>query len=348
MYKHEKNYQSDQILGFSGLLSKFSCKITFSRYNSEMLRYICNRIKAPMTILTLMAILSVWVTPIWAQSLLPMPVQGAYGGILENNRMADIVEEQALSYNFFESVIYGFFSDENIKTVNVVIGAVAIVYLIVIGIRFILSDGKEEEIKKAQKHFGYFILGLLVISISQIAGFTLFNPAQNVNSDYFVNGNIQEVFYAKAMQVKLLIQILIGGIAMLSIITSAFRIISSTGNEEVIGKEKQLLQNFLFATVLILSAEVIVMGVFYLPGANRDGVTNQAIGIGIEQIMGLITALLSIIAAAALIMIILASLYYVISLGDEDRSGRAKQLIIANLVAIVIVFSAYTILRFFF
>lgn len=293
-------------------------------------------------------ILTFMSAPLLAQAVLPLPVDGAYGGVLEHNRVADLVEEQSLSYNFFESIIYGVFSDENIRSVNVVLGAIAIVYIIIIGVRFILSDGKEEEIQKAQKHFGFALLGLLVISVSQIAGFVIFNPDQDVNPDFLVNSNIHEVFYAKAMQIKIFIQILIGGIAMLSIITSAFRIMSSTGNEEVIGKEKQLLQNFLFATVLILAAEVIVTGIFYLPGANREGVTNQALSVGIEQIMGLVTALLSIIAGAALLMMILASLYYVISLGDEERAGRAKRLIIANIVAVVVAFSAYTVLRFFF
>jgi len=318
------------------------------RYNTEMLKKFCARFKAPLAALMLLLMLNIWISPVLAQSLLPMPVNGAYGGILENNRVADIVQEQSLSYNFFESIIYGVFSDENIRSANVVIGVVAILYLVVIGARFILSQGEEEAIQKAQKHFGFLVLGLMIISVAQFAGFTIFNPAQSVNPDFFVNNNIQEAFYSKAMQVKLFIQVLIGGIALLSIITSAFRIMSSTGNEEVIGKEKQLLINFLFATVLIIAAEVIVTGVFYLPGANRDGASNQALTIGIEQIMGLITALLSIVAAASLLMIILASLYYVISLGDEERAGRAKRLIIANLVAIVIVFSAYSILRFFF
>jgi hypothetical protein len=313
-----------------------------------MLSAFKNRIKASLAGVILAWMLAVITLPAFAQSTLPLPVTGAYGGIIENNRVADIVEDQALSYNFFESLIYAIFSDENMRSANVVLGAIAIVYLIVIGARFILSDGKEEEIQTAQKHFGFLILGLLVVSVSQIAGFVIFNPDQAVNPDYFVNDNTQQVFYAKAMQIKLFVQILIGGVAMLSIITSAFRIMSSTGNEEVIGKEKQLLQNFLFATVLIILAEVIVTGVFYIPGANREGVTNQALSIGIEQIMGLITALLSIMAAAALLMIILASLYYVISLGDEERANRAKRLIIANLVAIVVAFSAYTILRFFF
>lgn len=313
-----------------------------------MLSALCKRFKAPIAGFMLALMLTFTSAPLFAQAVLPLPVEGAYGGILENNRVADLVDEQALSYNFFESIIYGIFSDENLRTANVVLGAIAIVYIVVIGVRFILSDGKEEEIQKAQKHFGFALLGFLVISVSQIAGFVIFNPDQDVNPDFFVNNNIQEVFYAKAMQIKIFIQILIGGIAMLSIITSAFRIMSSTGNEEVIGKEKQLLQNFLFATVLILAAEVIVTGVFYIPGANRDAVSNQALSVGIEQVMGLVTALLSIIAGAALLMVILASLYYVISLGDEERAGRAKRLIIANIVAVIVAFSAYTVLRFFF
>jgi len=312
-----------------------------------MLRIILNRFKAPLAGLMLAGLVSLWAVPVMGQDLLPLPVNGAYGGILEDNRLADIVEEQALSSNFIESVIYGFFSDENIKSANVVIGVVAIIYLVVIGVKFILSQGNEEEIQNAQKHFGFVVLGLLVISVAQIAGFVVFNPDQDVNPDYFVNNNIQQVFYAKTMQIKIFIQVLIGGVALLSIITSAFRIMSSTGNEETITKEKQLFTNFLFATVLILMAEVVVTGVFYLPGANREGANNQAISIGVEQIMGLITALMSIVAGAALIMMILASLYFVISLGDEERSGRAKKLVIANLVAIVVIFSAYTILRFF-
>lgn len=313
-----------------------------------MLRVICSRFKAPLFGFLLAVVLAGWTMPALAQSLLPLPADGAYGGILENNRANRAVEEVQYNYNFLEGVVYALFSDENMKAANIVIGAVAIMYLIVIGVKFILSEGKEEEIQTAQKHFAYVILGLFIVSVSQIAGFTIFNPDQAVNPDYFVNGNVHEVFYAKAMQVKLYIQIIIGGIALLSIVTSAFRIMSSTGNEEVIGKEKQLLQNFFFATILILAAEVIVTGVFYLPGANREGVTNQAVSIGIRELMGLVTSLLSIVAAAAVLMLILAALYYVISLGDEERAGRAKRLVFSTLLAVVVIFSAYSILRFFF
>lgn len=318
------------------------------RYNKRMLSIICSRQVAPFWALLLAFGLMTWVNPAFAQGILPLPADGAYGGILEQNRVNRVVEEHSGSYNFFESLMYGLFSSENMKAANIVFGAIGIVYLIVVGAQFILSQGEEEKIQNAQKHFAYVVLGLMLISVSQFAGFVIFNPDQAVNPDYFVNDNVHMAFYNKAMQVKLYIQIIIGGIALLSIVTSAFRIMGSTGNEEVVGKEKQLLQNFFFATALILLSEVVVKGIFYLPGQNREGITNQATTTAITEIMGLVNALISIVAGAALLMLILASLYYVISLGDEERAGRAKRLVISTLTAVVIIFSAYSILRFFF
>ena len=312
-----------------------------------MLRVNWSRLKRSLAAVCLGCWLALLAVPVLAQNTLPLPTTGAYGGILEQNHVNESVSEVVGSENFFEGVTLVIFSDKNMISANIVFGVVAVVYLVVIGVRFIISEGKEEEIQTAQKHFGYVVLGLLVISIAQIAGFIIFNPNQEVNPDYLVNNNVHEVFNAKAMQVKLFIQVLIGGVALLSIVTSAFRIMSSTGNEEVIDKEKQLLKNFFFATVLILASEIIVKGVFYLPGANREGVSNQAVRIGIDQVMGLVQALLSITAAAAMIMLILASLYYVVSFGDEERAGRAKRIIFSTVIALVVIFSSYSILNFF-
>lgn len=313
-----------------------------------MLRKFCARFKRSLAAAGLAFMLTAWMAPVFAQNTLPLPQTGSYGGIVENNRANRAIDEVEGSYNFIEGVTLVIFSDENIRSTNVVLGAVAIVYLVVIGIRFIISEGNEEEIQTAQKHFGYVILGLFVISIAQVVAFTIFNPNQEVNPDFLTNVNVHLAVNAKAMQIKLFLQIIIGGIALLSIITSAYRILGSTGKEETINEEKQLLKNFFFATILILSAEILVRGVFYLPGQNREGVTNQAITIGIEEVMGLVTALLSIVAAASVLMLILASLYYVVSFGDEERAGRAKRLVINVLIAVVVIFSSYTILRFFF
>ena len=111
---------------------------------------------------------------------------------------------------------------------------------------------------------------------------------------------------------------------------------------------KDLTPYFFLAVVMILGAEILVRGVFYLPGGNRDGITNQGVTIGIREIIGLVNTLLTITAGAALLMLIVASLYFVLSLGDEERTNCAKSIIISTIIALIVIFSAYSLVRFFF
>ncbi len=279
-----------------------------------------------------------------AQNTLPLPGSGSYSGsIVANNRIANAVGTSDL-----KPAIYSIFSKENLTTVNIIIGIVAILYFVMLGIRFIVSEGKEDFIKNSQKEFGYIILGLIVVSIAQIAAFLVFNPDTQVNNSFLVNQNVTNLVEQKAMEIKLLIQIVIGGIALLSLVSTGYVLISSEGKEESWEKEKQLLKNFLLAVVMILGAEILVRGVFFLPGANREAITNQGVLIGIREIVGLVNTLLTITAAAALIMMVFASLYFVLSLGDEERTNRAKNIIISCVIALIVIFSAYSLVRFFF
>lgn len=283
-----------------------------------------------------------------AQNVLHMPGQGAYGGVLENNRVQRSVNEVIGSSDFTESMINVVFSKENLFATNVVLGIIAIMYLVGIGIKFTLSSGKEDELTKHKKEFGFLIVGLLTFSVAQTAAFVYFNPDSGVNPGLLANQHVINGIETKALQIKLFLQILVGGIALLSILTTAYSLMGSAGNEEVVNKEKQLIKNFLLAAVIILGAEILVRGVFFIQGGDREGVTNQAVITGVREIIGIVNMLLSIIAGLAVFMLIIASLYYVTSLGDEERAGRAKRLVISSITAIIIAISAYALIRFFF
>ena len=283
-----------------------------------------------------------------AQNVLHMPSPGAYGGILENNRVQRNINQVIGSSNFVESVINVLFSKENLRATNVVLGIIAIIYLVGIGIKFTLSTGKEEELSKHKKHFAFVILGLFIFSAARVVAFVYFNPDTGVNPGFLVNQHVINGIEAKALQIKLFLQILVGGVALLSIMTTAYRLMSSAGNEEVINKEKQLVKNFLLAAVIILGAEVLVRGVFFIQGADREGITNQAVITGVREIIGIVNTLLTITAGLAVFMLVIASLYYVTSLGDEERAERAKKLVISSIIAIIITISAYSLIRFFF
>ncbi len=282
-----------------------------------------------------------------AQNVLRLP-SGSYGGVLENNRMQRGVNQVVGSSNFTESAINVIFSRENIFAANVVFGIIAIVYLVILGVKFTISEGKEEALTKHKKEFGFIIVGLFVLSIAQLAAFVYLNPDTSVNPGLLTNQNVVNAFEAKALQIKLFLQIIVGGIALLSVLTTAFRLMSSAGNEEVVSKEKQLIRNFLLAAVIIIGAEILVRGVFFIQGVDREGVSNQAVITGIREIIGIVNLLLTLVAGMAVFMVIIASLYYVTSLGDEERAGRAKRLIVSSIIAIFICISAYSLIRFFF
>lgn len=283
-----------------------------------------------------------------AQNVLRMPANGSYGGILENNRAQRSVNEVTGSSNFIESAINVVFSKENLYAGNVIFGIIAIMYLVGVGIKFIIANGKEEDLSKIKKEFGFILIGLAVISVAQVAAFVYLNPDSRVNPQFLTNQNVINAFEAKALQIKLFLQIIVGGIALLSVLTTAYRLMASAGNEEVVTKEKQLIKNFLLAAVIIIGAEILVRGVFFIQGSDRSGVSNQAVITGVREIIGIANILLSLVAGLAVFMLIIASLYYVTSLGDEERAGRAKRLIFSCIIAIFITISAYSLIRFFF
>ncbi len=283
-----------------------------------------------------------------AQNTLALPNYGSYGGILEDNRAVRAVNTVTGSSNFIESAVNVLFSRENIVSVNVVIGIIAILYLVIIGIKYILSDGEEEKIKKINTQIAFVIVGLFTVSIAHLLAFVYINPDINVNPSFLTNENIISDFEAKLMQVKKFIQIFIGGVALLSILMTGYQLITSQGKEEAIDKEKTVVVHFIFASVLIIAAEILVRGVFFFQGANRSELSNQAAVIGVREIIGLTNTLLTLVASLATFMLILASLYYMLSMGDEERANRAKRIIFASIIGLVICFSAYTLIRFFF
>lgn len=258
-----------------------------------------------------------------------------YDLIIKNNQILSIIKTDE---NDSVNTIQALFSGKIITIVNIIIGAVALIWLFVLGIKFIFSQGKEDEMAKYKEQFGWIVAGLTMISAAEFIGFSVFDPTQNLAENEVMTNN----FYTKLMQIKLYFQYFVGGLMLINGIRSGYNLItiSDGGEDESIQKEKTFITSLLFGTVIILLSEVLVTGVFFI---NEETVSAAQ---GIYEISGLINFAISFSAGIATFMMVLASLYYVTSLGDEDRAGRAKKIIISCVVALIILFSAYTFVRF--
>jgi len=190
---------------------------------------------------------------------------------------------------------------------------------------------------------GYILVGLLTVAAANNFAFLVFNPE---TANFLTGEEVSDQFVKFVNMVKVFIQWVIVGVATFSLLISGYELITRMGSEESFTKEKEFIRHFLLAAALIAFAEVAVKGVFFARDMGRFN-TEQAIEIGIIEIMGLVNFMLGLIAAAATFMLILASFYYMMSFGNEDRAGRAKRIIISCIIGIVLALSAYTLVAYF-
>jgi len=237
--------------------------------------------------------------------------------------------------------------------INMVLGAIAILFLSILGLKFVVSQGDEDHMTKYKTQFGYIIMGLAIISAAEFVAFDFLDPSGG--NDILQSSDFTDAFYKKINQIKLFIEILVVGVVLVKMLMSGYDLIVRSEQDEAIAKEKTFFQSFLFGTILILLAEVIARILSGSKTKGNDGAVDlESIGTevsegakaGISEIVGLVDFSLSFLAVMSVIMLILASTYYVMSFGNEEQMGRAKRIVVSCVIGAIVAVSSFTIARF--
>ena len=232
--------------------------------------------------------------------------------------------------------ISSIFRGSLIKKANRGLGTFAILYLFILGVKFIMARGDTERLSSLKEQFAWIILGLGVISVAEFVGYDVFDVS---NGNDVLEGGSANSFKIKVIEIVRFLEYIAGGLMLINALISGYGLIMGGEEDEAISKEKQFLKSFLMGTGFILLAEVIVRALSF------ENIQESS-EILITEISGLVNFSLSFIGIVATAMLVMAGFYYVISFGDEEQMGRAKKMIIASIAGIVIAFSAYTIIRF--
>jgi len=270
----------------------------------------------------------------------PLPKFG-YDEIMVNNKIHNIVDKEDNSINALRKILTNRGQDAPLQITNHVLATIAIVWLMILGVKFAFAQGNEEKITKYKQQFGWVALGLAVISLAEYIAFDVFDPTENI-----LEGSASGNFNAKAMQIKLYFQILVTGIAVAVCVMSGYNLITAATEDETITNEKRFMRSFLFGVGFVFLAEAIVRIVSFQKEWNQ-GEPLLAAKQSVQEAVGIINFMLTFVAASAVFMLILASLYYVTSFGNDDQTGRAKQIIISAVVAVIVVLTSYAFVNFF-
>ncbi len=304
-----------------------------------------------ISLLVIIFLLNLPISIIQSQNTLPMPPTENYDQILgEKNRIKQIIDIETSGTNGYgtENILRQMMSSSYgiVTTINILIGTIALFMLVMIGVNFVISNGDTDKMNAQKKQFGYLLIGLFIVSLSEFVALNIFDP----NWGFLQNKNTLVVLNNKAMQIKSYLQYMIGFITLFMATLSGYNIIVSGNNDDTISKEKSFILNILIGGVLIIVAEIFVRFVFVGQVFNEAGeiVRNDGLNAerGIMELIGILNYILTFSGAIAIFMIILSGAYYVFSMGDEDRMNRAKRIIINSIIALVIIFSSYTISTF--
>lgn len=236
-----------------------------------------------------------------------------------------------------QSRLSSIFRGNLLRTINRVLGALAIVYIVFIGVKYVLAMGDDEKMGNYKTQFAWLILGLAMISIAEFAGFELLDPS---GGNDILSAETELKFMDKVRDIVRYFEYAAGALMLINAILAGYHLIMSGEKDETISQEKSFLKSLLLGSGFILMAEVIVRVLSFRDAPER---TTEIL---VSEVAGIVNFALSFIAILAMAMLALASLYYVISFGDEDQTTRAKRMIKTSLIGVVISSASYVLVRF--
>ena len=226
-----------------------------------------------------------------------------------------------------------------------VLEGVAIFFIIFYGIKLVASGGKDEEIEQAKTGFLDAALGFTILNVGDVI-VAVFNPMEAGATlhdytalDYLINYGIG------------LIKYLVGTISVAVIVIAGYTIVTSSDKQETVKKQSKNIVYALIGLVVVMLAQVVqyaIVGDRDLYGALQGN--EDLVNRGMEIINSLTRLLLYIIVPVAILMLVIGTIYYVISGGEANRAGQGKRIYLGTIIALLIAFAAYIlvaeILRF--
>jgi hypothetical protein len=232
--------------------------------------------------------------------------------------------------------------------VKVLVGVGGIVMLVFLGYKLVVSSGDEDSLGKVKKGFIYTLISFVIISMSQDLA-KIFDMSQGT-----VLGSPQEILnrvklFDKQVEIFMtFIKYVIGTYAVIMAIRAGISFMTSGGDEESTKKSRSGLIYSISGLLLIYVGDIFINKVFYNVDKQVYSGVNGVhpminVKTGIEQIVGIINFMMYFIGPAAFVMLIVAAIMYLSSGGEEETMKKAKNILIATIIGVVIIYGAFAI-----
>jgi len=240
---------------------------------------------------------------------------------------------------------------------KVMASVVAVLFIILMGVKYVVSGGNEEEVKKATTGLVMSILALAIISMSgEVANIVGFYGEGQTYSANTPQGGILDpdnivsrvtLFDRRVEIIMVFIKYFIGALAVLILVVNATKLVVGGGEEENVKKARNGILYSILGLVLLLVGNTFVENVFYTVDKDvypTTGVTpTTSIERGLEEIVGITNFVVSFVGPLLLILILVGGIMYLTAGGEEEKMNKAKRLLLAAVIGVIVIYGAFAI-----
>lgn len=239
-----------------------------------------------------------------------------------------------------------------VDNVRFMIGAVAILMIIVAGIKLLTAGGNEEVFTKQSQTLIYAVLGLFIVGLAgEIAsilevdrGGFLKDPNVSIQKSRLFNRTVEIAIT--------FIKYIIGSVSVLFVVRNGLRLVLLGGNEEEVTKDKKNIFYGMLGLIVILMSNTFINKVFFkidtsqYPGIDpvRPGIDRLRLA---KEIAGATNIVAAIVGPFALLSLVAGGLMYMLAGGEDEKIGKAKKIIMWSAIGIVIIYGAFAIVSTF-
>lgn len=287
-----------------------------------------------------------------------IPDSGKYGTLIGAPKLNGETAIQQLS-----TLIGGYRGGEGglIGVARPIIGAISVLFIIISALRILFSDGEEGTIDKAKNGIIYGLMGLALISIAGEIMKVLSLSDEAIKAAYQDDGLVcyktilsdpsalqcRAKLFSRTVQILMtFVKYLLGSLAVLEIITSAFRMATMGGESESLAMDKKKLIWGSVGFLLVIFSDTAISKVFYKLNFNTvigvDGIKPKLDPAqGVAEIIGFTNFIVSIVGPLAILSLIVGGIMYMMNNGDESKMQEAKRIITFSLIGIIVIYGAF-------
>ncbi|MDH5596929.1 MAG: hypothetical protein OEY44_02395 [Candidatus Peregrinibacteria bacterium] len=225
------------------------------------------------------------------------------------------------------------------NTIKNLAGALAVIWIVVAGIRLIFAQGDENTITEQKRALTYGGVGLVAILLVDRMIDVIYGVPGEIRTELAPDQGFSDEIYGLITFIKALI----GTIAILFIVISGIKTLFASGEEDKITQQRKSILWIGVGLIIIAINEVLVENFFIIPVENSDQIRSSNVTQIINTIATVFQFLLGFVGLIAFAALIYGAASMIMNYGNDEMVERAKKIIRNAIIGILVILSAYTI-----